>query len=333
MLCRRRGEPNLRSAGLASAIRAEQRFGAPQVARDTRAFPRKTWFMADNTIKLSSPDTGEFWEIAVLFEDEHLLALDKPAGLLTSPERDEPTRPNLMTLLHAAIAGGKPWARSRNLTYLANAHRLDGEASGVILLAKNKPSHIALANLFSAEKPRKVYGALVQGAPPETTFEVDEKIAPFPGRPGVMRVDPKNGKKARTQFEVRERFGGWTWIECRPITDRAHQIRVHLKHFRLPVAGDRTYGGRQLLLSRIKPDFRLKPGHDERPLIATATLHAEEISLPHPVTGADLKIMAPCPKELTVALKYLRRYAWTSGGAPEAQAESYLPITDYPLGT
>ena len=84
------------------------------------------------TIKLSSPATREFWEIPVLFEDEHLLALDKPAGLLTSPDRYDPQRPNLMKLLHAGIAAGKPWARERNLEYLSNAHRPDFETSGVI---------------------------------------------------------------------------------------------------------------------------------------------------------------------------------------------------------
>ena len=82
-------------------------------------------------IKLSSPATREFWEIPVLFEDEHLLALDKPAGLPVSPEVDADAveRPSLMKLLHTAIAEGKPWARERNLTYLNNAHRLDGPAS------------------------------------------------------------------------------------------------------------------------------------------------------------------------------------------------------------
>src|SRR5580704_6750312 len=90
-------------------------------------------------IKLSSPATREFWEIPVLFEDEHLLALDKPAGLLISPadgETDE--RPSLMKLLHAGIAEKKPWARERNLDYLNHAHSLDAGTSGVILLAKNK---------------------------------------------------------------------------------------------------------------------------------------------------------------------------------------------------
>ena len=108
-----------------------------------------------SAIKLSSPPTREFWEIPVLFEDDHLLALDKPAGLLTSPDRYDPLRPNLMKLLHAGIAAAKPWARERHLEYLSNAHRLDFQTSGVILLAKNKPALIALADLFGTDKARQ----------------------------------------------------------------------------------------------------------------------------------------------------------------------------------
>ena len=90
------------------------------------------------SIKLSAPETREFWEIAILWEDEHLLALDKPSRLLTSPDRSDPHRPNLMQLLHRDITRGAPWARGRGLGYLANAHRLDFDSSGVILLAKEK---------------------------------------------------------------------------------------------------------------------------------------------------------------------------------------------------
>ena len=85
-----------------------------------------------------------------------------------------------MKLLHAAIAAGKPWARERGLNYLMNAHRLDFETSGVILLAKNKPALVALANLFGSEKPLKKYVALAQGTPAEDKFEVDAKLAPHP---------------------------------------------------------------------------------------------------------------------------------------------------------
>ena len=97
-------------------------------------------------VKLSSPATREFWEISALFEDEHLLALDKPAGLLTAPDPDNAERPSLMKLLHDGIAAGKPWAAARKLTYLNNAHRLDFETTGVLLLAKTKTAFMALAD-------------------------------------------------------------------------------------------------------------------------------------------------------------------------------------------
>src|SRR5436190_9902586 len=103
-------------------------------------------------IKLSSPGTQEFWEIPVLFEDEHLLAINKPASLLTSPDRYDANRPNLMRLLHEGIAQAKPWAKERGLTYLSNAHRLDFETTGILLLAKNKAALVKLADMFGAEK-------------------------------------------------------------------------------------------------------------------------------------------------------------------------------------
>jgi RluA family pseudouridine synthase len=262
-------------------------------------------------IKLSSPATREFWEIPVLFEDEHLLALDKPAGLPVSPDRYDPQRPDLMTLLHRAIAGGKPWARERGLDYLMNAHRLDFETSGVILLAKNKPALIALANLFGSEKPVKKYTALVNGEPPENQFAVDAKLAPHPVKIGLMHVDSKNGKKSKTRFEVLETFSrcGYTLLKCEPLIERTHQIRVHLRYAGFPIVGDGLYGGKPLWLSRLKPNYRLKPGHEERPLFSRVALHAEELSLPHPVTGATVTISAPWPKDLKVAVKYLRRFA------------------------
>jgi RluA family pseudouridine synthase len=262
-----------------------------------------------STIKLSSRATSEFWEIPVLYEDEHLLALDKPSGLLTSPDRYDPERPNLMKLLHAAIAESKPWAKERSLTYLMNAHRLDFETSGIILLAKSKPVLVQLANLFGSEKPAKKYGALVQGAPTADQFESDAKLGPHPANPAIIRVDPKRGKKAMTLFHVRERFDGWNWLECRPLTGRTHQIRVHLRALGLPIVGDSVYGGKPLWLSRLKSDYRLKPNREERPLIGRLALHAEELALPHPVTGAVVSIQAPLPKDIAVGLKYLRRYA------------------------
>jgi RluA family pseudouridine synthase len=259
-------------------------------------------------IKLSAPATHEFWEIPVLFEDEHLLALDKPSGLLTSPDRYDPQRPNLMKLLHAGIERGAAWAKERGLSYLMNAHRLDFETSGVILLAKNKPALVALANLFGTEKPAKTYVALVHGTPVNPVFEVDAKLAPHPVKIGLIRVDEKNGKKAMTRFELLEKFRDYSLITCRPETGRTHQIRVHLRQAGLPIVGDELYGGMPLLLSRLKTGYRLKHNKEERPLMGRVALHAEQLSLPHPVTGETVNITAAWPKDLTVAVRYLRRY-------------------------
>jgi RluA family pseudouridine synthase len=267
-------------------------------------------------IKLSSPATREFWEIPVLFEDDSLLALDKPPLLLTSPSREEPHRPSLMKLLHQGIAGGATWASSRRLTYLTNAHRLDSESSGVLLLAKSKSVLIDLANLFSSAKVTLKLLALVEGTPTKEEILVEAKLAPHPTAPSVMRVDPRQGKRSQTRFRVRERFDGYTLLECQPLTHRPHQIRAHLQHLRLPMAGDATYGGRPLLLSQLKPAYRLKPQKTERPLMSYPALHAEEMSLTHPVTGLEMRATAPWPKDLTVAVKYLRRYALAPSQQP-----------------
>jgi RluA family pseudouridine synthase len=263
------------------------------------------------TIKLSSPASGEFWEIPVLWEDAHLLALHKPGGLLVSPDRNNAARPNLMKLLHGGIEKGAAWAKERGLVYLMNAHRLDAETGGVLLLAKTKPALVALADQFGSEKPNKIFVALVRGSNPEDSFATDAPIGPHPLEAGVMRVDTRAGLRARTGFVVRERFPGASCLllECRPLTSRPYQIRAHLKYLRLPIVGDAVYGGPPLLLSSLKSSYHLKPGHTERPLIAGVALHAEKLTVTHPVTGAEITITAPWPKDFNVAVKYLRRYS------------------------
>jgi RluA family pseudouridine synthase len=259
-------------------------------------------------IKLSSPPTHEFWEIPVLYEDDHLLALDKPSGLLVSPDPQEPDRPSLIGLLHSGIAAAKPWALERSLTYLMNTHRLDAEASGLLLLARSKPVLASLSNLFASEKAPSTFAVVVQGAPQGDRFEVEGKLSPHPTPAGFFRVDSRRGKKSRTVFEVREKFAEYTLLKAEPCPGRAHQVRAHLRSIRLQVVGDRLYGGRPLLLSSLKRGYRLKPDRTEHPLMNRPALHAEQLSIPHPVTGVVLTISAPWPKDLTVAMKYLRRY-------------------------
>jgi RluA family pseudouridine synthase len=263
---------------------------------------------AGDIIKLSAPATRGFWEVPVLFEDEHLLALDKPTGLLTSPDRHDPKQPSLIGLLHEGIAAGKPWV-TPDRKYLANVHRLDAETSGVLLLAKNKEALVNLADQFGTTQPLRHYLVLAAGAPMEDQFEVDAKMMPHPLKPGLMRLDRNYGKKTHTRFEVLERFRGFTLLRAEPVIERAHQIRLHLQFRKLHVVGDSLYRGAPLRLSKIKRKYVLKPGETERPLIGRAAIHAAELRVNHPATGEPATFQAPLPKDFSVGLKYLRRYA------------------------
>jgi 23S rRNA pseudouridine1911/1915/1917 synthase len=273
-------------------------------------------------IKLSSPATRQFWEIPVLFEDEHLLALDKPADLPVTQELRHPERPSLVPLLRAGITEGKPWARERNLAYLTAAHRMDAEISGVLLLARSKAALVALLNWFGSGKPGRKFVVLVRGTPAQEQLDMEAKLSPHHLRRDIMRVDSRHGKRSRTVGRVLEKFAGYTLMECDTLTDRLHQVRVHLRAAGLPVVGDALYSGRPLLLSRLKPGFRLKPNHTERPLLSSPALHGAELTLPHPVTGETISLKAPWPKDLNVALKYLRKYAAEGPQSAEAEAET-----------
>lgn len=260
-------------------------------------------------IKLSFPPTRGFWEIPVLYEDEHVLALDKPPALATSPDRANPQLPALMPLLHGGIRDGKAWATDRQLTYLANAHRLEAGVSGVILLARSKAVLGALVDQFASEKPLKTCLVMCWGAPAGAELRLDGRLAPDPRVAGRFRVDPAHGKKAVTLVRLEEAFRECSLLRCRLLTDRPHQLRVHLQRQRLPVVGDALYRGRPLLLSELKPGYRLKPGATERPLLARMAIHLAQVRFVHPVTGVEVTVDSPTPHDFEVGLKYLRRFS------------------------
>jgi len=262
-----------------------------------------------NYIKLSSPQTHEYWEIPVLYEDDRLLVVDKPSRLLTSPDRYDPKRPNLMKLLQRDIARPAPWVMERGLTYLSNVHRLDFETSGALLLVKDKPALIDLANQFGANTPHKTYLSLAHGESSQDQFVAELPLAHHPLKPELMRVDFKKGKRSKTEFQAIERFRGYTLFQCRPLTGRTHQIRVHLQYLGYPIVADALYGGKKLLLSRLKRGYHLKPNEEERPLLGRLGLHAETLTIRHPTSKEPITLSAPLAKDFQVALKYLRRFA------------------------
>lgn len=260
-------------------------------------------------IRVSSPEAGESWVLPVLFEDEHVLVLNKPAGPPVLRGEGDPDRPTLEELLQQGIRDGKPWASGRHLEFLRGVHCLDADASGVWLLARSAEARIALVDQFNADKPMATFLALTHGIPNERRFAVTLRMGPHPLEAGRMRVDARGGRKSSTRFERVEGFAGCTLWRCQPTTDRLHQIRLHLRSRRLPVVSDPIYDGRPLLLSAIKPGYRFKRDGEERPLIARAAVHCEAVEVAHPATGDPLRVEAPLPKDFEVALKYLRRFA------------------------
>jgi RluA family pseudouridine synthase len=260
------------------------------------------------TIKIPSVDLGKPEVLPILFEDQHLLVVNKPAAMLTTPEPENPERRALMQILHEGIAKKERWATERNLEFLGNPYRLEYEVSGILVLAKTKQVLLKLSDFFGGEQRALTFVALVAGSPTDDSFDVDVPIGPHPRVEGLVAANPKSGKKSSTHCEVEKRFRSYTLLRCVPLSLRPHQIRVHLRWVALPVVGDDPYRGKPLLLSSLKPHYRLGPGKEERPLMSLAAVHARDLNMQHPVTGEPLTVSAQWPKDFEVAIKYLKRY-------------------------
>ncbi len=244
----------------------------------------------------------------VLFEDDALIAFDKPADLLLTPDRRDPTVESLQELV-----------RDRLGPEAALVHRLEPETSGLVLYAKTKAALDFLSGQFQSKTVVKIHEALTVGIPGQDEFTVDLVIKEDEGRPGRMCVVKKHGQASRTGFTVREKFPlpagrpGFAHVECRPVTSRPHQVRLHLAENGTPVLNDTLYGdGTPLLLSGLKRGY--KGRLDERPLIARLALHAGALTFTHPLSRTPQTLMAPRPKDFEVALKYLRKFAAGAAG-------------------
>jgi 23S rRNA pseudouridine1911/1915/1917 synthase len=235
----------------------------------------------------AGPPAPEVRPLAVRYEDERLLVVAKPAGLVVHPAPGHPTG----TLVNALLGREGSLSSAGGQDRPGIVHRLDKDTSGLLLVAKDDATHRALARELAAHRIERRYLALAQGHLPAEAGTVDAAMGRHPRDRKRMAVVP-GGRRAVTHWLVRERLPGADLVEASLQTGRTHQIRVHLAHLRHPVAGDRTYGADPRLAARLGLD---------RPF-----LHAWRLAFDHPADGRRVEITEPLPPDLEAVLERLR---------------------------
>jgi RluA family pseudouridine synthase len=235
-------------------------------------------------------------ENMILWADETLLAVNKPAGLLALPDGYDPGAPHLRSVLEPSY--GPLWT----------VHRLDRETSGVVVLARTAEAHRHLNTQFQERRVVKFYHALVVGDPDWETRTVDLPLRADGDRQHRTVVDPVSGKPAATRLRVLERFGRYTLVEAIPETGRTHQARVHLREAGAPIVCDPLYGdGASVFSSVIDPGVG-KGSESDRLLLGRLGLHAWSLEVEHPVTQDRLILHASYPEDLESTIQRLRLF-------------------------
>ncbi len=227
----------------------------------------------------------------ILLEDENLIAINKPSAIASLHDR----------------FGTEPSIQSMAQDYFEDAqlcHRLDKETSGVLLIAKNPDTYRSMSISFEKREVDKTYWAITDGRHYFKQLTVDIPLAV--SSKGRAKVDKQGGKIAETVFTVMETFRHFSLVECKPITGRLHQIRIHLATQNAPISGDTTYGGELPYLKSIKKNYQLSRDGEIRPMIQRAALHAKSIQFS--LHDKDYFIDADLPKDMAVFLKLLRKY-------------------------
>ena len=228
----------------------------------------------------------------VLFEDEHLLALNKPAGAVVHPATGHEEHTLVNALLHhcAGKLSGIGGVMRPGII-----HRLDKDTSGCLVVAKNDAAHVALSQQFAGRKVEKIYHAIVCGELPRDKGEIRADIARHSSQRKRMAVR-EGGRDAWTSFKVLKRLNSATLVEVILHTGRTHQIRVHFQHIGFPVVGDDTYGNRQN-----------KKLEDLTGFVAPRQmLHAFRLAFLHPHTGRRVSLEAPWPEDFQDAIAALK---------------------------
>lgn len=228
----------------------------------------------------------------LVYENDDFLVLNKPAGLLSIPDRE-----------------GKDISLKKMLQddygEIFTVHRLDKDTSGLIVFAKNEGLHKLLSHQFEQRQTEKIYLGLIMGSPMKERDTIDSPIMEHPTKKGVMIVHRK-GKEAVTDYEVLNTFRIYTWVRLQIHTGRTHQIRVHMKYIGHPIACDKLYGdGKPVFLSSIKHNYKLsKKEEEEKPILNRLGLHAYQLRF----TSSDnntYQFEAPIPKDLKATLQQL----------------------------
>jgi len=236
-------------------------------------------------------------KLNILFEDENLIAVDKPPQLLVIPDRWDPNKPSLTSILQDRHPGEKMYV----------VHRPGKDTSGIVLFARTAAAHKHLNQQMEQRQLTKIYHAIVKGEVREDgTIELN--IDADRGRKGSVTIHRK-GKESVTDYQVLERFKGFSYLKIIPRTARIHQVRVHLQAIGHPLAIDPLYSDNEpIYLSKLKRNYRFKPDQEERPLIDRLTLHVAEILFTHPLTNQQISMSVELPRDMRVLLNVLTKY-------------------------
>ncbi len=230
----------------------------------------------------------------IVFENDDFVAINKPAGLLTIPDRDQSER-SLKELLITKYGT------------IFTVHRLDKDTSGLVIFAKNETSHKYFSRLFEERKIEKFYMGVVHGSPENKQGTIDAPIAEHGVNKGMMTVN-RNGKPSQTSYEVLEANPHYSLVSFQLHTGRTHQIRVHSKNIGHPLACDPLYGdGKPLMLSSIKKRFKLsKHDDEERPMINRLALHSYKLIFTNE-NNERVELVAEMPKEFRALMQQLQK--------------------------
>lgn len=230
----------------------------------------------------------------IIFENDHFIAINKPAGLLSIPDRFGKD-PSLKSILQEQL--GK----------IYTVHRLDKDTSGLIIFAKDEETHKDLSQKFEGRDVEKYYLGLVNGTMMNREGTIDVPIMEHPGKTTLMMAHRK-GKPSITDYKVLEEFGLYSWVQFQIHTGRTHQIRVHAKYLGNSIVCDELYGdGQPILLSSIKRKFKLSKNElEERPILNRLALHSYQMKFTD-AQGNKHELEAPLSKDLKALLQQLRK--------------------------